>query len=58
MSKEHLNDVSTCPFLRAIKAEKPHLGSPMIKKVFINCVFCSNWAVRNPAGSRLDSLAG
>ena len=26
-------------------------------KGFINNVFCINWAVRNPAGTRLDSLA-
>ena len=26
-------------------------------KGFINYVFCRNWAVRNPAGTRLDSLA-
>ena len=25
------------------------------KKGFINYVFCRNWAVRNPAGTRLDS---
>ena len=24
-------------------------------KGFINYVFCRNWAVRNPAGTRLDS---
>ena len=26
-----------------------------LKKGFINYVFCRNWAVRNPAGTRLDS---
>ena len=26
-----------------------------IKKGFINYVFCRNWAVGNPAGTRLDS---
>ena len=28
---------------------------PGQKKGFINYVFCRNWAVRNPAGTRLDS---
>ena len=28
--------------------------SPTKTKGFINYVFCRNWAVRNPAGTRLD----
>ena len=28
---------------------------PKKNKGFINYVFCRNWAVRNPAGTRLDS---
>ena len=30
---------------------------PYQNKGFVNYVFCNNWAVRNPAGTRLDSLA-
>ena len=29
---------------------------PDQNKGFIKYVFCRNWAVRNPAGTRLDSL--
>jgi hypothetical protein len=31
-------------------------NSPNQNKGFINYIFCRNWAVRNPAGTRLDSL--
>jgi hypothetical protein len=29
---------------------------PQSKQGFLNYVFCKNWAVRNPAGTRLDSV--
>ena len=48
--------VSTFPFLPASNAENPHLSSPITTKGFINYVFFRNRAVRNPAGTRLDSL--
>ena len=48
--------VSTFTFLHASNAEKPNLSSP-ISKGFINYVFLRNRAVRNLAGTRLDSLA-
>ena len=35
---------------------KAPLDSPNQNKGFINYVFCRNWAVRNPAGTRLDSV--
>ena len=44
--------VPTFPFLHAINADKHHHN-----KGFINYVFCRKWAVRNPAGTRLDYLA-
>ena len=47
--------VSTFPFLHEKNAEKPNLSCH--NKGFINYVFCKNWSVRNPAGTRLDSLA-
>ena len=31
-------------------------NSPYQNKGFLNYVFCRNWAVRNPAGTRLDSV--
>ena len=31
-------------------------NSPNQNKDFLNYVFCRNWAVRNPAGTRLDSV--
>ena len=38
---------------RQQRAAQPN--SPHQNKGFINYVFCRNWAVRNPAGTRLDS---
>ena len=49
--------VSTCFFLHTSNAEIFHLSSSYQNKGFINYVFSRNWAVRNPAGTRLDSLA-
>ena len=46
--------VLTCFLVHWSNEEKLHLSSP-IKKIFINYIFCRNWAVRNPAGTRLDS---
>ena len=34
---------------------EPSPNSPPQNKGFINHVFCRNWAVRKPAGTRLDS---
>ena len=48
--------VYTFPFLHTNNAEKSHLN-PHHNKSFINYCFCRNWAVRNPAGTSLDSLA-
>ena len=41
-------------FLKESSKEKHHPISPQKNKGFIN-VFCRKWAVRNPAGTRLDS---
>ena len=43
------------PFLQEGSKDKHHPISPQKNKGFINYVFCRNWAVRNPAGTRLDS---
>ena len=48
---------STWSFLHTSNAEKPHLRSPIKTKVFIKYVSCRSWAVRFPAGTRLDFLA-
>ena len=48
------NHISTFPFLSASNAEKPTYYSHH-NKGFINYLFCRNWAVRNPSGTRLDS---
>ena len=48
--------VYTFPFLRASNAETLPLFSHHNKR-FINYVSCRNWAVRNPVGTKLDSLA-
>ena len=48
--------IYTFPFLHASNAETPIYYSHHIKG-FINNVFCRNLAFRNPAGTRLDSLA-
>ena len=42
-------------FLQEGRKEKHQPISPQTNKGFINYVFCRNWAVRNPAGNRLDS---
>ena len=47
---------STFPFLPASNAENGHISSPITTKGFINYVFFRNRAVRNLAGTRLDSL--
>ena len=41
-------------FSRKVVREAP-VNFPQKKKVLINYVFCRNWAVRNPAVTRLDS---
>ena len=41
--------------LSSRKAVKSSTNSPHPNKGFINDVFCRNWAVRNPAGTRPDS---
>ena len=48
--------VFTFPFLQESNAEKPHKLYNQ-NKGFTNYVFCRHWAVRNPGGTRLDSLA-
>ena len=40
---------------RGSNEEKIHLNSPIQNKGFINSVSCTNWAVRHPAGTLLDS---
>ena len=47
--------VSTSFLIRASNPYKPQFSHH--NKGFINFVFCRNWAVRNPAGTMLDSLA-
>ena len=41
-------------FREALNRTLPN--SPNQNKGFLNYVFCRNWAVRNPAGTRLDSV--
>ena len=50
--------VEKSPFF-ILSVLKPLYTFPFLQKIkgFINYVFCRNWAVRNPAGTRLDSLA-
>ena len=63
MEKKKSKDKSICHpssfsilLLSSRKAVKEAPANfPQINKVFINYVFCRNWAVRNPAGTRLDS---
>ena len=53
----HLMHLNTFPLLQERNKEKHQPSSPHQNKSFINTVFCRNWVVRNPAGTRLDSLA-
>ena len=46
----------TFPFLQEIM-QRTTAYFPHQNKCFINYVFCWNWAVKNPAWTRLDSLA-
>ena len=62
MEKKKSEDTSIChPYSFSIllfssrKAVKEAPANFLHKKGFINFVFCRNWAVRNPAGTRLDS---
>ena len=45
------------PFPPGKQSREAPTDSPHQNKDFINYVFCRNWAVRKPAGIRLDSLA-
>ena len=51
----HSKLLYTFPFLQESNGVKHHPISPHQNKGFINYVFCRNWAVRNPAGTRLES---
>ena len=53
-SIRHPSSFSILP-LSCRKAVKEAPANFSQKKGFINYVFCRNWAVRNPAGTRLDS---
>ena len=51
------SDKSICHLFsrKAVKRSTIQLF-PHQNKGFINFVFCRNWAVRNPVGTRLDSF--
>ena len=46
--------VSTFHFLHSSNGEKPFFNH---NKGFLNYAFCRDWAVRNPAGTRIASHA-
>ena len=53
-----LMDISSIFFFSIVETKKREstlVLSLKKKKDFINRVFCRNWTVRNPAGTRLDS---
>ena len=47
--------VSTFTLIHASNANNPHPNCAI--KTRLNKCFCRNWAIRNPAGTMLDSLA-
>ena len=53
----HPSSLSILPLSsrKAVKEAPANFSQKQKKKGFINYVFCRNWAVRNPAGTRLDS---
>ena len=55
-SNSHPSSITKLP-LTSRKAVKSKITKfPHQNKGFISYVFCRNWAVRNPAGTRLDPL--
>ena len=52
----HSSNFSILPLSSSKAAKEAPSNFPQKKnKGFLNYVFCRNWGVRNPAGSRLDS---
>ena len=58
VSKSWKDDEMTCLYLFVFSMEEMKRNSILVfhqNKGFINYVFCRNWGVRNPAGTRLDT---
>ena len=53
----HPSSFPILPFSSRKAVKRNTTQFPLSYIVFINYIFCRNWAVRNPAGTRLDSLA-
>jgi hypothetical protein len=54
-SNHHCSSFLILPLLSRKAVKRSTIQFPPKNKYFINYVFCRNWAVRNTAGTRLDS---
>ena len=54
-SNRHYSSFSILPLSSRKAVKEAPANFPQKNKGFISYVFCRNWAVRNPAGTRLDS---
>ena len=54
-SISHPSSIPILPLSSRKVVKSTNTKFPQQKKGFMNYLFCRNWAVRNPSGTRLDS---